>query len=83
MQAEEPLCRKNEMTWAIITIFRRVMVPTNPKSASSRFREHRTKCVVCEGVEEVRDIDLPYIFLHLVAQLASVNIKIKVDTKYK
>ena len=47
----------------------------------SRFREHYAQCVVCDRFDCVKDVYLPYIFLHLVCQLASVNIKIRVETK--
>ncbi len=47
----------------------------------SKFREHIAECVVCDKADCVRDVYLPYIFLHLVCQLASVNIKIKMETR--
>ena len=51
---------------------------------AQRFREFKSECVVCqEGNSTVRDISVPYVFLHLVSQLAAVNIKIKIDTKYE
>jgi DNA-directed RNA polymerase beta subunit len=38
--------------------------------------------VYCKGCQEkgkVEEVEMPYIFRYLVAQLASVNIKIKID----
>eukprot|EP00094_Tigriopus_californicus_P000620 TCALIF_00602-PA protein Name:"Similar to POLR1B DNA-directed RNA polymerase I subunit RPA2 (Pongo abelii)" AED:0.03 eAED:0.03 QI:23/0.66/0.75/1/0.66/1/4/44/1177 len=60
----------------------RVVIPLKANSTGvSRYREHHTKCVICDRFDCVKDIQLPYIFLHLVSQLAAVNIKIKVQTK--
>ena len=64
----------------------RVIIPTTKSGAAagsgaSRFREHHATCVICKRSDVVRDINIPYIFLHLVSQLAAVNIKIKVATK--
>jgi DNA-directed RNA polymerase I subunit RPA2 len=50
---------------------------------TQRFREHKAACVVCKDQGIVRDLAVPYVFLHLVSQLAAVNIKIKVSTKYE
>ena len=64
----------------------RVMIPTTKgqsggQGLASRFRDHHAKCVICDRYDIVRDINIPYIFLHLVSQLDSVNIKIKVKKK--
>ena len=66
----------------------RVVIPKKNERAEgggvksvSRFREHYSQCVVCDRFDCVKDVYLPYIFLHLVCQLASVNIKIRVETK--
>merc|ERR1719188_1508534 len=66
----------------------RVIIPKKRKDGDdsdgkvvSRFREHHAACVVCDRFDCVKDVYLPYIFLHLVCQLASVNIKIRVETK--
>jgi hypothetical protein len=50
---------------------------------TQRFREHKAACVVCKDQGTVRDLAVLYVFLHLVSQLAAVNIKIKVSTKYE
>jgi DNA-directed RNA polymerase beta subunit len=34
---------------------------------------------VCQENGKVEEVEMPYIFRYLVAQLASVNIKIKID----
>lgn len=36
-------------------------------------------CKVCQENGKVEEVEMPYIFRYLVAQLASVNIKIKID----
>jgi DNA-directed RNA polymerase I subunit RPA2 len=55
-----------------------------PPSMTNRFRELKSECLVCqEGASTVRDLAVPYVFLHLVSQLAAVNIKIRVETKYE
>jgi DNA-directed RNA polymerase I subunit RPA2 len=41
--------------------------------------EHEVHCKVCQEKEKVEEVEMPYIFRYLVAQLASVNIKIKID----
>ena len=51
--------------------------------ATNRFRELKSECVVCQEAETVRDLAVPYVFLHLISQLAAVNIKIKIETKYE
>ena len=65
----------------------RVTFPTTNKNtsaiASNRFRELKSQCVVCQEGGIVRDIAVPYVFLHLISQLAAVNIKIKIETKYE
>ena len=40
------------------------------------------RCVLCDSHTSVQEMDLPYIFVHLVSQLAAVNIKLKVDTRH-
>ena len=63
----------------------RVKIPSGKNLQNSgQFHEHKAECVVCEkGISTVRDLAVPYIFLHLVSQLAAVNIKIKIKTKYE
>eukprot|EP00096_Caligus_rogercresseyi_P014455 TRINITY_DN6974_c0_g1_i2.p2 TRINITY_DN6974_c0_g1~~TRINITY_DN6974_c0_g1_i2.p2 ORF type:complete len:102 (+),score=28.56 TRINITY_DN6974_c0_g1_i2:171-476(+) len=39
-------------------------------------------CVICKKGDNVSEIDLPYVFLHLVAQLAGVNIKVRLETTH-
>lgn len=51
-------------------------------AGNSLFREHRASCVVCDSARNVCDVQVPYIFLHLVSQLAAVNIKVKIGTKH-
>jgi len=41
--------------------------------------EQRVSCKVCQEKGNVEEVEMPYIFRYLVAQLASVNIKIKID----
>jgi len=41
--------------------------------------EQEASCKVCQEKGEVEEVEMPYIFRYLVAQLASVNIKIKID----
>ena len=65
----------------------RVTFPTTNKNtsaiAANRFRELKSQCVVCPEGGIVRDLAVPYVFLHLISQLAAVNIKIKIETKYE
>ena len=62
----------------------RVTLTQGNHKNTNRFREYTTKCVVCPKEKaSVRDLSVPYIFLHLISQLAAVNIKIKIDTKYE
>lgn len=65
----------------------RVSFPTSNKNtsaiATNRFREFKSECVVCKEDGTVRDLAVPYVFLHLISQLAAVNIKIKIETKYE
>ena len=62
----------------------RVIIPVTKTGAqTNRFREHRATCVICDSFETVKDVQVPYIFLHLVSQLASVNIKVKIGTKHQ
>lgn len=37
----------------------------------------RPLCVVCKSADLVKDFEVPFIFLHLVKELASINIKVK------
>ncbi len=54
------------------------------KPSALQFREHKAECVTCKsGVASVRDLNMPYIFCHLVSQLAAVNIKVKINTKFE
>jgi DNA-directed RNA polymerase I subunit RPA2 len=41
--------------------------------------EQEVYCKVCQEKGKVEEVEMPYIFRYLVAQLASVNIKIKID----
>ncbi|XP_021941491.1 DNA-directed RNA polymerase I subunit RPA2 [Zootermopsis nevadensis] len=41
--------------------------------------EQEVHCKVCQEKGKVEEVEMPYIFRYLVAQLASVNIKIKID----
>ena len=41
--------------------------------------EQDISCKVCQEKGKVEEVEMPYIFRYLVAQLASVNIKIKID----
>jgi len=68
----------------------RVTIPTTKaggKSAQAQqtsiFRDHKSSCVVCDTSKHVCDVQVPYIFLHLVSQLAAVNIKVKIGTKHQ
>ena len=62
----------------------RVIIPvTRTGAQTNRFRDHRATCVVCDSFETVKDVQVPYIFLHLVSQLAAVNIKVKIGTKHQ
>lgn len=61
----------------------RVVLEARNSNQISKFRDHRSKCVVCNDYECVKDVELPYIFLHLVCQLAAVNIKIRVQTQHE
>jgi len=54
----------------------------NKASGVSLFKEHKSTCVVCETHASVADVQVPHIFLHLVSQLAAVNIKVKLGTKH-
>ncbi|KAJ4447595.1 hypothetical protein ANN_09602, partial [Periplaneta americana] len=45
--------------------------------------EYLIKCQVCEEKGKVEEIELPYIFRFLVAELASAGIKIKIDVTEK
>lgn len=61
----------------------RVTIPSSGKTGmSGRFREHKANCVLCGTPDHVRDVQMPYIFLHLVSQLAAVNIKVKIKTRH-
>lgn len=40
--------------------------------------EGQTTCVLCGQTDSVGDIEVPFVFLHLVAQLASINIKVTI-----
>ncbi|PSN31851.1 DNA-directed RNA polymerase I subunit RPA2 [Blattella germanica] len=40
---------------------------------------HLVRCQICREDGDVQEMDIPYIFRYLVAQLASVNIKILID----
>jgi len=62
----------------------RVIIPiTKTGAQTNRFREHRATCVMCDSFDTVKDVQVPYIFLHLVSQLAAVNIKVKIGTKHQ
>ena len=39
----------------------------------------RPLCVVCKSADSVQDFEVPFIFLHLVKELASINIKVKLE----
>merc|ERR1712037_471657 len=39
----------------------------------------RPMCVVCKSADLVKDFEVPFIFLHLVKELASINIKVKLN----
>jgi DNA-directed RNA polymerase I subunit RPA2 len=41
--------------------------------------EQEVHCKLCQEKGKVEEVAMPYIFRYLVAQLASVNIKIKID----
>jgi len=41
--------------------------------------EQEVSCKMCREKGMVEEVQMPYIFRYLVAQLASVNIKIKID----
>jgi len=41
--------------------------------------EQEVSCKVCREKGKVEEVEMPYIFRYLVAQLAAVNIKIKID----
>jgi DNA-directed RNA polymerase I subunit RPA2 len=41
--------------------------------------EQEVHCKLCQEKGKVEEVEMPYIFRYLVAQLASVNIKIKID----
>ena len=58
----------------------RVSFPKTSKNvvSTNRFRELKSECVVCKEAGTVRDLAVPYVFLHLISQLAAVNIKIKI-----
>lgn len=45
--------------------------------------EQEISCKVCQEKGKVEEVEMPYIFRYLVAQLASVNIKIKIDVMEK
>lgn len=45
--------------------------------------EQEICCKVCQEKGKVEEVEMPYIFRYLVAQLASVNIKIKIDVVEK
>jgi len=38
----------------------------------------RNACVMCGQADSVSDVDVPFVFLHLVAQLAAINIKVTI-----
>ena len=40
----------------------------------------RPVCVVCSTADTVQDYEVPFIFLHLVKELASINIKVKLGS---
>ncbi|XP_014250350.1 DNA-directed RNA polymerase I subunit RPA2 [Cimex lectularius] len=42
-------------------------------------QNHVVKCRICEGKGRIEKIDIPYIFRYLLVQLASVNIKVKMQ----
>ena len=58
------------------------MIPAVNTTGANIFKEHRATCVVCGTADHVSDVQVPYIFLHLVSQLAAVNIKVKIGTKH-
>ena len=41
----------------------------------------RPMCVVCKSADSVQEYEVPFIFLHLVKELASINIKVKLGNK--
>ncbi len=78
--------------------FPRVLLPSRggpgAGAGAGRFRDVRSRCVTCgesggggggggDAADLVREIELPYIFLHLVWQLAAVNIKLQLETTHK
>lgn len=38
-------------------------------------------CKICKSIENVKLVAIPYVLKYLVAELASVNIKVKFDIK--
>ena len=38
-------------------------------------------CLVCQGKDTVKVISVPYVFRYLTAELAAMNIKMKLDIK--
>ncbi|CAG5095328.1 Similar to RpI135: DNA-directed RNA polymerase I subunit RPA2 (Drosophila melanogaster), partial [Cotesia congregata] len=47
-----------------------------------KFDDRRSRCKFCNDDKELFDIDVPYIFRYLVTELASLNIKVKLDFNF-
>ena len=57
-----------------------ILSPTLEFSALSQAKR-RWQCRVCEGEGRVEVIDVPYVLRYLVAELAAMNIRVKVGVK--
>lgn len=56
-----------------------ILTPIILSQNRGNYRDHIIRCQICKENGRVQEMDLPYIFRYLVCQLASVNIKIKID----
>jgi len=53
--------------------------PSVQVSDNSIASGNRAVCVVCKSADSVSEFEVPFIFLHLVQELASINIKVKLQ----
>uniref|UniRef100_A0A3Q2Q067 DNA-directed RNA polymerase subunit beta n=1 Tax=Fundulus heteroclitus TaxID=8078 RepID=A0A3Q2Q067_FUNHE len=52
-----------------------------PPPAWSAMRHRRTACALCGKSDSIDSVSVPYVFRYFVAELAAMNIKVKLDVK--
>ena len=55
--------------------------PASQTAAASREVPRKWSCLLCKNTDTVHVVRMPYVFRYLVAELASVNIKVSLDVK--